>query len=231
MTQRRSSAVHVIAALLCCRNILSRLRTLTVSWRTCRKILHDARANVLNVSIRHALPDRETLLAWAPEEMFSLVIYFEQGTQARDREAVYRWTNALMDAALAEGGTYYLPYQIVATRGQFLRAYPAAPHFFAIKARLDPLCKFRNRLWDRYDPAPACHAVAGSDELRDPGSERRQGDIPIRAGVGNARRVRHKRRQSQATHPCVLSPSGTFWVAPDMLSDTTTAEPSAAMRA
>jgi FAD/FMN-containing dehydrogenase len=126
------------------------------------KLLRGARADVLNVSIRHALPDRETLLAWAPEEMFSFVIYFEQGTQTRDREAVYRWTGALIDAALAEGGTYYLPYQIVATREQFLRAYPGAPRFFAIKARVDPTCKFRNRLWERYDPEPACHAVAGS---------------------------------------------------------------------
>jgi FAD/FMN-containing dehydrogenase len=126
------------------------------------KILRGARANVLNVSIRHALPDRETLLAWAPEEMFSFVIYFEQGTQARDREAVYRWTHELIDAALAEGGTFYLPYQIVATREQFSQAYPGAPRFFALKARLDPTCKFRNRLWDRYDPAPACHPVPGS---------------------------------------------------------------------
>ena len=125
------------------------------------KVLRSAHPNVLNVSIRHALPDRETLLAWAPEEMFSFVIYFEQGTRARDREAVARWTEALIEAALAEGGTYYLPYQIVATREQFLQAYPGAPRFFALKARLDPMCKFRNRLWDRYDPAPACHAANG----------------------------------------------------------------------
>ena len=133
------------------------------------KVLHDARANVLNVSIRHALPDRETLLAWAPEEMFSLVIYFEQGTQARDREAVYRWTNALIDAALAEGGTYYLPYQIVATRGQFLRAYPPRRRT-SLPSRLG---------WTRCassaidcgtvtTPRPACHAVAGSNQPAPP---------------------------------------------------------------
>jgi hypothetical protein len=62
------------------------------------------------------------------------------------------------DAVLAAGGTYYLPYQLVATRAQFLRAYPAAPRFFALKERLDPTCKFRNRLWERYDTAPACQA-------------------------------------------------------------------------
>jgi FAD/FMN-containing dehydrogenase len=123
------------------------------------QVLHQAHANVLNVSIRHALADRETLLSWAPQEMFSLVIYFRQGTQARERALADQWTGALIDAALAEGGTYYLPYQLVATRAQFLQAYPAAPRFFALKQQVDPTCKFRNRLWERYDTAPACQAA------------------------------------------------------------------------
>jgi FAD/FMN-containing dehydrogenase len=48
---------------------------------------------------------------------------------------------------------------LVATRAQFLRAYPAAPRFFALKQQVDPTCKFRNRLWERYDTAPACQAA------------------------------------------------------------------------
>jgi FAD/FMN-containing dehydrogenase len=120
------------------------------------KILRASHANVLNISVRHAEADKETMLAWAPQEMFAFVIYFRQGTRPAERDAVRKWTASLIGEALAEGGTYYLPYQIVATRGQFLRAYPAAPRFFALKARLDPSCKFRNKLWDAYDDAPAC---------------------------------------------------------------------------
>jgi FAD/FMN-containing dehydrogenase len=123
--------------------------------------LRAAQANVLNVSIRHASPDRETILTWAPQEMFSFVIYFEQGTGPQERAAVRRWTGEVIEAALAEGGTYYLPYQIVATPAQFLRAYPGASQFFALRQRLDPKCKFRNRLWERYDTAPACAAATG----------------------------------------------------------------------
>jgi hypothetical protein len=122
------------------------------------KILRAANANVLNVSVRHASPDKETLLSWAPVEMFSFVIYFQQGVTQADRDAVRKWTAALIGEALAEDGTYYLPYQIVASRAQFLRAYPGAPRFFSLKQKLDPTCKFRNRLWDAYDDAPACHA-------------------------------------------------------------------------
>ena len=121
------------------------------------KILRASDAGVLNVSIRHANADKETFLSWAPQEMFSFVIYVEEGTKPEEQSAVRKWTAALIAEALSEGGTYYLPYQIVASRAQFLRAYPNAPKFFELKARLDPQCKFRNRLWDSYDDAAACH--------------------------------------------------------------------------
>jgi FAD/FMN-containing dehydrogenase len=69
------------------------------------KILRAANANVLNVSVRHASPDKETLLSWAPVEMFSFVIYFQQGVTQADRDAVRKWTAALIGEALAEDGT------------------------------------------------------------------------------------------------------------------------------
>lgn len=109
---------------------------------------HDA--NVLNVSIRHSRADAETLLAWARREVYSFVVYHEQGTTDDARAAVRAWTRELIDAALAEGGSYYLPYQIHATREQFLAAYPGAETFFAVKRRVDPSYKFRNRLWEAY---------------------------------------------------------------------------------
>lgn len=107
-------------------------------------------ANLINVSIRHAKADPDTLLAWAPEEVFALVLYYRQGSSAKERERAAAWTRELIDAALACGGRYYLPYQIHASREQFLAAYPRAPEFFALKQRLDPGYKFRNRLWDAY---------------------------------------------------------------------------------
>ncbi len=67
-----------------------------------------------------------------------------------DREKVSVWTRELIDIALAFGGTYYLPYQLHATREQFSRAYPGAQRLFALKARFDPQKRFRNKLWDKY---------------------------------------------------------------------------------
>ena len=115
-----------------------------------RAIFRRHRVNVLNVSIRHARPDKETLLSWAPREVFAFVVYYKQKTDAASQREVGTWTRELVDAALRVGGSYYLPYQLHATRSQFLRAYPRAPEFFGLKKRLDPANKFRNMLWDKY---------------------------------------------------------------------------------
>jgi len=117
-------------------------------------ILRRHHVNAINVSIRHALPDPGTLLAWARTEVFAYVLYYKQGTSVDDREAVRAWTRELVDAAIAAGGTYYLPYQVLATKQQFLAAYPTAPKFFELKARVDPKNMFRNRLLDAYYAAP-----------------------------------------------------------------------------
>ena len=119
-----------------------------------RAVLNRHHVNVINVSIRHAFQDPGTMLAWARDEVFALVIYYKQGTAATDRTAVYAWTRELIDAAIALHGTYYLPYQIIATKQQFHAAYPGAERLFELKARVDPTNKFRNRLWDTYYVAP-----------------------------------------------------------------------------
>ena len=115
-----------------------------------RDVFKKHKAKVFNVSIRHALPDTGSLLAWASEEVFAFVVYYEQGTSEKDREKVAVWTREMIDQALSVGGRYYLPYQIHATDGQFRKAYPGFDKFFELKRKLDPENKYRNRLWDRY---------------------------------------------------------------------------------
>ena len=112
-------------------------------------------ANVLNVSIRHALPDPGALLGWARKECFAFVIYYKQGTSPAAREEVGIWTREMTDALLSVGGTYYLPYQEHATDDQLRRAYPGLPKYLALKRRVDPSYKFRNTLWNKYFPPPS----------------------------------------------------------------------------
>jgi SAM-dependent methyltransferase len=124
------------------------------------EIFQRHRVNVLNVSIRHAMPDPGSLLAWARGETFAFVVYHKQRTRRNARERVAVWTRELIDAVLSVGGCYYLPYQPHATDAQFHAAYPRARELFALKQRLDPAFRLRNVLWDKYyaptlQPQPA----------------------------------------------------------------------------
>jgi FAD/FMN-containing dehydrogenase/uncharacterized membrane protein YhaH (DUF805 family) len=108
------------------------------------------RVNMINISIRHAKADPGSLLAWAREECFAFVIYHQQDTTQCAKNKVAVWTREVIHASLACGGSYYLPYQVHATKEQFHQAYPNADNLFALKAKFDPEFKFRNVLWDTY---------------------------------------------------------------------------------
>lgn len=114
------------------------------------EVLRRHEVNVINISIRHSRADPGTYLAWARSEVFCFVIYYKQGTSAAAQREVQTWTRELIDRAIAEGGAYYLPYQVLATKEQFHAAYPRAWEFFRLKNRVDPQDKFRNRLLDTY---------------------------------------------------------------------------------
>lgn len=114
------------------------------------EILNRHGANVVNISIRHAVADPGSYLAWAREEVFAFVLYYKQGVDPAERRSVGIWTRELVDAVLAVDGTYYLPYQVHPTSEQFHRAYPRARELFALKKKLDPAFRLRNKLWNTY---------------------------------------------------------------------------------
>lgn len=128
-----------------------------------RDVLRSNHVNVINVSIRHAHKDPGTLLAWAQSDVFAFVLYYKQGTTDDDKKAVGSWTRQLIDRVIASGGSYYLPYQIQATVDQFHAAYPNADKFFALKQKLDPTNKFRNKLWNAYYQPQTSTELAGTN--------------------------------------------------------------------
>ncbi len=132
-----------------------------------RKQFSEHNVNVVNVSIRHAFPDPGTLLAWSRQEVFAFVVYYQQGTDVESRNQVRTWTQALNQSAIDLGGAYYLPYQVFETNAQFHAAYPRANEFLALKQKLDPKNRFRNRLWD-------AHYLADAQELEEARTNTRQ---------------------------------------------------------
>ncbi|WP_310559739.1 FAD-dependent oxidoreductase [Flavobacterium sp.] len=108
--------------------------------------------NVINVSLRHALPDNESDLSWANKEVFAFVIYYKQKTNQEAKDMVKKWTLEMTDSILSENGTWYLPYQPHATIEQFQKGYPNSAKYFALKNKLDPNQRFTNKLLDKYNP-------------------------------------------------------------------------------
>lgn len=115
-----------------------------------KSILNRFNVNVINISIRHALPDTESLLTWAPEEVFAFVLYYKQGTSVNKKDEVAVWTRELIDCSIKNEGKHYLPYQAHATVKQFHECYPRARELFEIKTKLDPNFRFKNVLWNQY---------------------------------------------------------------------------------
>jgi FAD/FMN-containing dehydrogenase/uncharacterized membrane protein YhaH (DUF805 family) len=130
------------------------------------EILQRHRVNVINISVRHALADPGSLLAWAREEVFAFVLYYKQRVRENAKTRVAVWTRELIDAALSCGGTYYLPYQPHATEEQFHQAYPRAKELFALKRKYDPQFRFRNVLWDKYYADQSPRAVLADSEFQ-----------------------------------------------------------------
>lgn len=118
--------------------------------RAMAKVLRVRNVEALNVSIRHSPKDRDSLLPWAREDVFSFVLYFKHRVWRSAQEGVGQWTRELIDEVLRHEGRYYLPYQLHATAAQFVAAYPEVGALRKLKQRHDPSGKFSNELWRRY---------------------------------------------------------------------------------
>jgi FAD/FMN-containing dehydrogenase/uncharacterized membrane protein YhaH (DUF805 family)/SAM-dependent methyltransferase len=134
------------------------------------------RVNVLNISIRHAVADPGSSLAWAREEVFAFVVYYKQRTDAVEKNRVAVWTRELIDAVISVGGCYYLPYQPHATPAQFQAAYPEAQKLFDLKAKLDPQFRFHNVIWDTYYQPTERRTMQTSSEFKTVFSDTKMSD-------------------------------------------------------
>jgi decaprenylphospho-beta-D-ribofuranose 2-oxidase len=106
--------------------------------------------NLLSATVRYVSKDEESYLSYAREDSFAIVLYINQETSPAGRAAAEVWTRELVDAALAEGGTYYLPYQLYPTRAQIRQAYPRIDQFFELKRKYDPNELFYSSFYSYY---------------------------------------------------------------------------------
>jgi len=116
-----------------------------------REIVRSQRANLLNASIR-AVNQEHNVLNYAPRPAFSVVLYFNQRTDADGNAKMMRLTRDLIDLTHRNGGRFFLPYQLHYSSDQLERSYPEIRGFFAAKRRWDPDGLLSNTWYERYAP-------------------------------------------------------------------------------
>jgi FAD/FMN-containing dehydrogenase len=106
---------------------------------------------LLNASVR-IVRQEGTLLTYAPQDRFGLVLYLAQSTDREGTARMAALTAALVDLTADLGGRFFLPYQLHYTPDQLLRAYPEIREFFAAKREHDPHGLLSNTFYEKYAP-------------------------------------------------------------------------------
>lgn len=112
-----------------------------------REVLRSAGVEVIYGTIRAIRRDTTSYLPWAQHDfacvIFNLRTRHTPAGRARTAEAF----RGLIDAALAEGGTYFLTYHRYARPDQLLRAHPRLPSFAEHKSAIDPHGRITSDWW------------------------------------------------------------------------------------
>jgi len=115
-----------------------------------RAIVRNNNANLLNVTIRIVPKDNITALPYAKDDMFALVLYFNQKLNKQESEKIQKTTQQLIDLANQHHGTFYLPYQLHYSPEQLRDSYPEMDNFFTKKHSFDQEEIFVNTWYAKY---------------------------------------------------------------------------------
>ncbi|CAH0246215.1 Decaprenylphosphoryl-beta-D-ribose oxidase [Peribacillus frigoritolerans] len=118
-----------------------------------RKTLSDEKDfNLLNITIRYVEHNDESLMSYAKDDMFALVMLINQGTDNESKANTGRVIRNMIDVTLDHNGSYYLPYYGYPTKTQLFEAYPRTEEFFHLKKKYDPDNRFMNLFYEEYHP-------------------------------------------------------------------------------
>lgn len=115
-----------------------------------KPILLDSNIDLLNITIRAVNKDQDTYMNYAREDVFGFVFLFNQKKNEKEENLMKILTNKLVDAALKNNGTFYLPYRLHIDREKMRKAYPQSDAFFELKMKYDPEELFRNQFYQHY---------------------------------------------------------------------------------
>ena len=119
--------------------------------------LRTLRAPVIYGTVRLIEKDDESFLPWARESYACIIFNLLTIHTPAGMEASARAFLALIDLAIARGGSYYLTYHRFATREQVTTCHPQFASFLALKSKYDPNDRFQSDWYRHY------RAVFGRD--------------------------------------------------------------------
>lgn len=115
-----------------------------------RRQCEDLRLPIDCLSVRKALPECETLLRWATEELALIDVAFPDRGTLPSRIAATQLRRNLIGLALEHGGRFDLTTGLDASREQVESAYPMFSAFLAEKRRYDPQERLDGDLYRHY---------------------------------------------------------------------------------
>jgi FAD/FMN-containing dehydrogenase len=124
-----------------------------------RGALRSRRARVIYGTIRLIERDDESVPAWAREPWACIIVNLHVDHTPHGIAHAAEAFRALIDVAIAHGGSFYLTYHRFATREQLERCHPRLPEALRLKRRYDPSDVFQSD-WYRH------HRALFEDELR-----------------------------------------------------------------
>lgn len=105
---------------------------------------------VIYGTVRLIERETESFLAWAREDWACVIFNLHTEHSPAGIERAADAFRALIDAALAVGGSYFLTYHRWARREQVERAYPQFAEFLRLKEQHDPAHRFQSEWWRHY---------------------------------------------------------------------------------
>ncbi|MFK7050027.1 putative oxidoreductase ORF5 in fasciation locus [Flavobacterium columnare] len=115
-----------------------------------KTILKNSKIDLLNITIRGVQQDNDSYLTYARENVFGFVFLFNQKKTDEQEKEMKFLTNQLVDIALKNEGTFYLPYRLHINREKMRKSYPNADRFFKLKLKYDPYEIFNNKFYEHY---------------------------------------------------------------------------------
>ncbi|MFZ0970290.1 MAG: hypothetical protein WAN13_18605, partial [Candidatus Acidiferrales bacterium] len=115
-----------------------------------RAVIERRHVNLLNATVRYIAPNGDSFLNYARRDYFAVVLYINVKSSLTGQSATGEMTRELIDLAITEGGTFYLPYVLYYDKSELAAGYPNIEEFFDMKRQYDPGELFMNGFYAKY---------------------------------------------------------------------------------